>query len=385
MIEEKLLRDTYLEVNLDSLEYNIKEIKKLIGSDVEISAVVKSNAYGFGAVGIASTLVGCGVKYLAVANLLEAVELKNQNSNYPVFIMGHTPDSMMQTVVNKNITATVFSFNQAKILSDLSKTKNKITPLHIKYDTGFNRLGFKHSKESMREIEKIFELENIEVEGIFSHLALTSYNDDLEQFEKLLKLKTFLNKKGLSPKYYHICDSISGMDYENFRLDMIRPGAAIYGLKSFKNKKIKLKSIGTFKSKISSIKKISPGEGVSYDYTWKASKDTTIATVPFGYGDGYPRNMFKKGHVTISGIKCPIIGVLCMDQCIVDVSSIENPKVGQDVIIWSNGENNTISVQELSELAKTNKNEIVSRTTRRVPRVYIKDNKVYNILNYLLN
>ncbi len=385
MLEERLLRDTYLEVNLDSLEYNIKEIQKLIGPDIEISAVVKSNAYGFGAVGLASTLVDSGIKYLAVANLLEAVELKDQNSNYPVFIMGHTPDSMLKTVVNKNITSTVFSFYQAKILSDLSKNKNKTTSIHIKYDTGFNRLGFKHSVESMHEIEKIFKLENIYVEGVFSHLALASYEDDLEQLNKFKELIKFLDKKNLGPKYYHMCDSISGIDYKNFRLDMIRPGAAVYGLKSFKNDDLKLKNIGALKSKISSIKDITKGEGVSYDYTWKADKATTIATIPFGYGDGYPRNMFEKGKVTIDGVRCPIIGVLCMDQCIVDVGEIANPHVGQEVIIWSDGSNNTLSVQELSELAETNKNEIVARTTRRVPRVYIKNNKIHNILNYLID
>jgi len=385
MFEEKLLRDTCLEVNLDNLEYNIKEIKKLIGSQVEISAVIKSNGYGFGATGIAPTLVNSGVKYLAVANLLEAVELKKSNFNYPVFIMGHTPDSLLENLVDNNITSTVFSYEQAAKLSDISKKKRKKSKIHIKYDTGFNRLGFKHSKDSMEEIKNIFSLDNLHVEGVFSHLALASYKDDLIQLENFKKIKLFLDKNNLKPDYYHICDSISGIDYEDFRFDMIRPGAAIYGLKSFKNNNISLKFIGTFKSKISSIKNIKKGEGVSYDYTWRTEKDTVIATVPFGYGDGYPRNMFKKGDVTIDGVRCPIIGVLCMDQCIVDIGKISYPYVGQDVTIWSDGKNNSPSIQEISELAETNKNEIVARITRRVPRVYIKNNKIKEISNYLLD
>ena len=384
MIRNDFLRDTYLEVNLDALEHNIKEIRNLVGENVDISSVVKSNSYGYGVTHIAPTLHNSGVKYLAVANLLEAVELKKSNSEYNIFIMGHTPDYYLETAVKYNLTITIFSYKQAQLLSELGKKFNKTITIHIKYNTGFNRLGFNHNKESMKIISEIFKLKNLYIEGIFSHLALNSYEDDLEQLEKFKYLINYLEENNLKPKYYHICDSISAIDYPNFRLDMIRPGAAIYGLKSFKNENIDLKNIGTFKSKISSIRTLSKGEGVSYDYAWIAEKETIIATVPFGYGDGYPRNMFGKGEVTVDNKRCPIIGVLCMDQCMIDVSNIQNPYLGQEVIIWSDGSNNTVSVQELSEKAQTNKNEIVSRITRRVPRVYIRNGKVSSVLNYLL-
>ncbi|MDW7667633.1 MAG: alanine racemase [Bacillota bacterium] len=384
MNRNDILRDTYLEVNLDALEHNINEIKKTIGKEVEISAVIKSDGYGYGATGIAKTLHNLRIKYLSVANLLEAVELKNINPEYRVMIMGHTPDYYLETAVKYNVTLTVFSYNQAKLLSEIGEKFNKTITIHIKYDTGFNRLGFKYGKESIQEISKIFKLNNLYIEGVFSHLALNSYEDDLEQLKRFKYLINYFKKINLYLKYYHICDSISGIDYPNFRLDMIRPGAAIYGLKSFKNKNITLKNIGTFKTKISNIKTLSEGEGVSYDYTWIAKKETKTATVPFGYGDGYPRSMFGKGEVTVDGIRCPIIGVLCMDQCIIDVSSIRNPYVGQEVIIWSDGSNNTVSIQELSDKSGTNKNEIVSRITRRVPRVYMKNGEISSVLNYLL-
>ncbi len=384
MNRNDLLRDTYLEVNLDALEHNINEIKKVIGSEVEIAAAVKSNGYGYGSTHIAPTLYNNGVKYLAVANLLEAVELKNSNPHYNVFIMGHTPDYYLEIAVKYNLTITIFSYNQAKLLSEIGGKFNKTISVHIKYDTGFNRLGFKYGNKSMKEISKIFKLNNLYIEGVFSHLSLKSYESDLEQLSRFKCLINYLEKNNLYPKYYHICDSISGIDYPDFRLDMIRPGAAIYGLKSFKSKDISLKNIGIFKSKISSIKTLLEGEGVSYDYMWISKKETKIATVPFGYGDGYPRNMFGKGEVTVNNIRCPIVGVLCMDQCIIDVSNIQNPYVGQEVIIWSDGSDNTVSIQELSEKAGTNKNEIVARITRRVPRVYMKNDEISSVSNYLL-
>ncbi len=165
---------------------------------------------------------------------------------------------------------------------------------------------------------------------------------------------------------------------------MIRPGAIIYGLKSYKDDSVMLKQALTFKTKIYHIKTLEKGEGVSYDYLWKSDKKCIVGTLPFGYADGYPRNMRDKGFVTIHGKKAPIIGVICMDQCMVDLTDIPEARVGDEVVIYGDGTGNTADIQEISLLAGTNKNEIVCRFTRRTPRVYIKDGKIYKILNYLL-
>ena len=381
---EPLLRDTYVEINLDNIGYNMRKIKQTVGKDVAIAAVVKANGYGHGAVDIAQTIIENGGDYLAVATLTEALELRKHHPDFKIFIMGYTPDEYLEYVVKNNITQTIFSLRQAIILNDLGIKYNKNPLVQIKYDTGFNRIGYRDSQESIEEIDKMFDLENLEVEGIFSHFALAGENEDDIQYNKLMNAIRQLEERGRKFKYKHICDSIAGIDYPNYRLNMIRPGAIIYGLKSYQDDSVILKQAMTFKSKIYHIKTLSKGEGVSYDYLWKAQDTCTVATLPFGYADGYPRNMRDKGFVTIHGKKAPIIGVICMDQCIADITHIPEAKVGDEVIIYGDGENNTIDIHEASKLAQTNKNELVCRITIRTPRVYIKDNKVHKILNYLL-
>ncbi len=384
MENQQLLRDTYVEINLDNIEYNVKKIKEIVGDDVAIAAVVKADGYGHGAVNIAPSIIENGCEYLAVATLTEALELRNSCKDYKIIIMGYTPDEYLEHVVINNITQTIFSLRQGQILNDLGKKHEKKPVVHIKYDTGFNRLGFRDSEESINEIDKIFELESIYVEGMFSHFALADKKEDDLQYEKFMHAVKKLEEKGRKFKYKHICDSISGIDYPECRLDMIRPGAIIYGLKSYKDKSVILKQAMAFKTKIYHIKTLEEGEGVSYDYLWKAEKKSIIATLPFGYADGYPRNMRDKGTVTIHGKKAPIIGVICMDQCMVDITDIPEARVGDEVIIYGDGTGNTLDINEISKLAGTNKNEIVCRITRRTPRVYIKDGKIYKVVNYLL-
>lgn len=381
---QPLLRDTMVEVNLDNIAYNTKKIKEIIGDEVFIAAVVKANGYGHGAVDIAPTIMENGGDYLAVATLTEALELRKHYDDYKIIIMGYTPDEYLEYIVNNNITQTIFSLKQAKILDDAGKKYNKKPIVHIKYDTGFNRLGFKDCQESIDEIDKIFQLENVLVEGIFSHFALASKKEDDEQYNKLINAIKQLENRGRQFRYKHICDSISGIDYLDYRLNMIRPGAILYGLKSYKDDGIVLKQALTFKTKIYYIKTLEAGEGVSYDYLWKADKKRIIGTLPFGYADGYPRNLRDKGTVTVHGKKAPIVGVICMDQCMVDLTDIPEACVGDEVIIYGDGTNNTLDIHHISQLAGTNKNEIVCRITRRTPRVYIKGGKVVKILNYLI-
>lgn len=381
---ENLIRDTYVEINLDNIAYNMKTIRKLVGDNVAIAAVVKADGYGHGAVGIAPTIMENGGDYLAVATLSEALELRNHYNDYNIFIMGYTPDEYLEHVVKNNIMQTIFSLRQAEILNSLGEKYGKKTKVQIKYDTGFNRLGYKDSQESIDEINKIFDLEHVQVEGIFSHFALAGRKEDDIQYEKLMNVINQLESRGRTIKYKHICDSISGIDYPEYRLNMIRPGAIIYGLKSYRDNSVLLKQAMTFKTKIYHVKTLEQGEGVSYDYLWKAEKKKIVGTLPFGYADGYPRNMRDKGYVTIHGKKAPIIGVICMDQCMVDLTNIPEAKVGDEAIIYGDGGNNTADIQEISQLAGTNKNEVACRITRRTPRVYIKDGETYKILNYLL-
>ncbi len=384
-MEQKLLRDTFVEINLDNIKYNINQIRQHIGDNVAIAAVVKANGYGHGAIDIAPAIIESGGDILAVATLTEGLELRNRYHNYEILIMGYTPDEYLEFAVKNNLALTIFSLNQANILNEIAKSSNKTPRVHIKYNTGFNRLGYKDSNKSIQEIATIINLKNIQVEGIFSHLALKNRNEDKIQYDKFVSAIKKIETKSKPIKYKHICDSISTVLYPEFHLSMVRPGAIVYGLESEEKGIIDVKPAMTFKTKLSQIKEIETDEGISYGYRWRAKKRSLIGTIPVGYADGYPRNLYQKGIVTVKGKKAPIIGVICMDQCMIDLTDIDGVKENDEVTLFSDGLNNTLSVEEIATLAKTNKNDIISGITRRTPRVYMKNNVVFKIKDYLLS
>lgn len=363
-----MLRDTVVQVNLKTISDNMEAICRMVGKGVAVMPVVKADGYGHGAVGIAPTLMEHGATGLAVATLTEALELRKKYKDYPVFIMGHTPDRLLHLVVEQEITQTIFSSSQAKILAEESQQAGKKAKIHVKVDTGFHRLG----TDDIAELKETCAFKELELEGIFSHLALVNDEENEKQVKKFLNIITELEKQGINFKYKHIADSISAVDYPEYRMNMIRPGALVFGLRGFHKGFVDVKQAMTFVTRISQLHQVSKGEGVGYDYLWKAPKDMTIGTLPFGYADGYPRNMRDKGYVTIKGVKCPIIGVICMDQCMVDLSQVPGVKEGELAIIYGDGNENTMSIEEAAKLAETNKNEIVARITARPPREYIK-------------
>lgn len=368
----ELLRDTRVEVDLGRIAYNMKQIREMAGPETAVMPVIKANGYGHGAAAVAPTLIEEGAAYLAVATLTEALELKAANMSWPVFIMGHTPDRLLHHVVDKDITQTIFSFEQAELLNELSGKADKRTKVHIKVDTGFHRLGKVPSAAFADEVCRISALPNVEVEGIFTHLALTGDSENEEQFRQFTDFITELESRGCSFRYKHIADSIACVDFPEYRLNMIRPGALIYGMVGYHKGHLDVKQAMTFKTAISQLHYISRGEGVSYDYLWKAGRDSIIATLPFGYADGYPRNLRDKGYVIINGVKAPLVGVICMDQCMADVTDVPDVCEGMEAVIYGDGTDGSMTIAEASALAGTNKNDIIARISARPPRVYIK-------------
>ncbi len=369
-IDNEILRDTVLEIDLKALADNVTKIRSVVGQDIALTAVVKANAYGLGAVQVAKTLIEAGATYLAVATLSEAIEIKNIYPEYPVFIMGHTPDKYLSHVVEYDITATIFSLHQAEILNELAGKAGKKAKVHIKLDTGFHRLGMDATDERIvKEILAVAALPNIDAEGIFSHLALVNDEENEKQYALFAKICDELKSVGLGFRYYHLADSIASVDNPEFRLNMVRVGALLYGMRGFHKGFVAVEQVMTFKAAISQLHHIKAGEGVSYDYLWRASRDSVIATLPFGYADGYPRNMRDKGFVTIRGIKCPLVGVLCMDQVMADVTDVPYVREGDWAVIYGSGENE-MTIQEASTLAGTNKNDILARISARPARVY---------------
>lgn len=369
-MQNEILRDTYIEIDLEKLKSNVRMVKEMVGPDVAVMAVVKANAYGHGACQIAAGIMNSGADYLAVATLTEALELREVYADYPILIMGHTPSRLLHHVVEQRLTQTIFSLEQAEILDSLAAQMQQSVKVHIKVDTGFHRLGKMPSAEYKEEIMKISALEHIETEGIFSHLALAGEEENEKQYKALTEFIQELEEAGCSFRYRHIADSIACVDYPQYRMNMVRPGALLYGMVGFHIGKLPVEQCLTFRTAVSELHELDEGEGLSYDYLWKAQRKSLIATLPFGYADGYPRNLRDKGYVIINGCKAPLVGVICMDQCMADVTDIPNVECGSEAIIYGDGHDGSMTIEEASRLAGTNKNDIIARLMARPPRIY---------------
>lgn len=372
MDEHQSLRDTKLYVGLEKFQTNIYSIRKLIGDRTRIMAVLKANAYGHGLAELVKPAVLTGVSYVGVATLREAITVRECDESVPILILGYTPEHLFDAVVENNITQTIFDLDSAKKLDQISSMKNRKTKVHIKIDTGLHRLGFSDTKESLEDIWVINKMENLNIEGIFSHLALTDDESNEVQFLRFSNFVQALEEKGCNFKIKHLADSIATVDYPKYRLDMVRVGALIYGVRGFHKGNVEVELISSLKTKIAQIHQISKGEGVSYDYTWKAERPSIIGTIPIGYGDGIPRNLSNKGYTSVDGWKCPFVGLINMDYAMIDlteVPDIAKTYKDKDVIIYD-GSDSTMDISDIAKITGTNKNDILCRITPRVERIY---------------
>ncbi len=379
-----LMRNTWVEIELSNLEYNLNQARKMINPGTKIAGVIKANAYGHGAVHVAKTLMENNIDMLAVACLSEAIELRRHFSDLPILIMGYTPNDMLKFAVENSITTTIFSLEQAIKLSEIGQSLNKEATVHIKIETGFNRLGLKIDSNTIDIIEEIYNLKNIKLEGIFTHFALKSSETDKQQYDLLMNVIQKLESEGIHIPIKHICDSIGMVSYPDYHLDMIRLGSLMFGVQTSSMKEGILKPVMTFKAKISQIKEIQEGEGVGYDYSFVAKEKTIVGTLPVGYSDGYMRCLTGKGEVSIKGRRAPIIGKICMDQCMIDLTNIPNVEVGDEVILLGGSSQDGVTMDEIAAKIDTNRNEVLSVIGRRVPRVYMENGNIIEIVDYLL-
>jgi len=378
-----LLSCTRVEIDLDRLRGNITKLREYVGKKIKLAAVIKADAYGHGAGTIAAELCSCGVEYLAVARLEEALELRQNNIASPILVMGYTDAGFFEEAVQNNATLTLFSLEQAKALSSTASRMGKTARVHIKLDTGFNRLGKKPTDAFVKEIASMNQLPGIILEGIFSHLRLVNETSDRDQFHQLSSFVEKLENRGVHFQLAHISDSIGAIAYPEFSLDMIRPGAIIYGyVPRYQLGRIDVEPIMSFKTKVTRVETLGEGEGVGYSDSFNARGKTVVATLAAGYADGYPRHLSNLGWVAIREKKAKVLGIICMDQMMVDVAGIPDVRVGDDAILFGPGRNHP-SVEELSRLAKTNKNSIISGISRRIPRIYLKKARITKVKNYL--
>lgn len=361
-----IVGDTTIHISLKKLGENLDSLRRLIGPEVAVMAVVKANGYGHGAAEIVPTLLEHGAAYLAVARIEEALSLREKFPDAPILVMGYTPDRLLELGVERRIALTIFSARQARLLGEAARDRGVRATVHLKVETGFQRLG----TDDPGELLEILRTPGIDAEGIYSHLALKDRASDEVQLKRFLDVVERLEREGYGFRYRHIADSIGAVDYPDFRLNMIRPGAVLYGMRGHENKEFNVQPIMTMKTRIARLKKLRAGEGVGYDLVWQAERDSVIATLPFGYADGYPRALGGKGYVTVRGCRCPLVGILCMDQCVADVTDVPGVTEGDEAVIYGDGTDDALTVAQAAKLAGCNKNEILCRLTARPARIY---------------
>jgi alanine racemase len=382
------LRPVWAEVDLDKLAHNMREIRRNSMSK-DIIAVIKADGYGHGALDIAPTLLENGATRIAVAVLNEAVELRRGGIEAPIMVLGFTPPSLIDMLIRYDIEQTVYSYDLAKEISRLAKNKNKTARLHIALDTGMGRIGFLPNEESVEQVYKISKLPNIIIEGLYSHFSSADEEDKSYTNMQLDRYTGFYNKlveKGVRINLRHIANSAAIIDMPQSHFEAVRPGIILYGYypsDEVLKGKIDLKPVMSLKTNIVHIKKLPSGEYISYGRKFQTPRESVIATLPVGYADGYTRLLFNKAKVIINGHFVPVIGRICMDQCMVDVTDIENVKVGDEVILIGEQGDLKFTADHIAELLGTINYEITCMISKRVPRVYIKGGKVVKIRNYV--
>ncbi|MBE3578931.1 MAG: alanine racemase [Caldanaerobacter subterraneus] len=382
------IRPTRVEVNLDSIVHNFREIKRVVGDRVKVMGVVKANAYGHGAYHVAKALVENGVDYLAVATVEEALELRSCGITAPVLILGYTPLSQAGEAVEKDVTFTAFDLKYVKELGEIASRKGKKAKIHVKIDTGMGRIGYTDFDLAEREIEEMSKLEGIELEGIFSHFATSDEKDKdyaREQFERFADMLKRLEKRGVNISLKHIANSGAITDLNYAYLDMVRPGITLYGSypSDDVNKILDLRPAMNFKTKIVYIKEVPENTSISYGRTFITKRPSKIATLPIGYADGLNRLLSNNHEVLVRGKYVPIVGRVCMDQSMIDVTEVEGVEVGDEVVIFGEQEGKRITADDIAKKLRTIPHEVYCGISRRVPRIYIYRGEVFDVKNYL--
>lgn len=388
MVKEVGYNRIYARINIDNLRYNISKMKSLRKSDMKIMTIIKADAYGHGAVEIAKRIEDLS-DYYGVATIDEAIELRNAGIDMPILIIGYTDSSDYEKLLEYDITQAVYDVEECKFLSDMAIKCGKKAKVHIKVDTGMARIGFAVNDEGISQAKKLGELEGIEIEGIFTHYAKAdevNKNYSYEQKKKFLYFIKCLEEAGITFSLKHIDNSAGTMEMNDDDFDMVRIGIVTYGLYPSEevDKSVVIKPVMSLVAHVAHVKTIPAGVGVSYGWTYVTCKETKVATVTAGYADGYPRALSNQGRVVIRGQYAPIIGRVCMDQIMIDVTDIPDVAVKDEVILIGGEGDAYVSVEEVAAPAASFNYELVCNIGRRVPRVYNEGGIDTVCVNYLL-
>ena len=394
---KELLRRTWAEIDLDALAQNFREVRKAADPKAMVCCVVKADAYGHGAVRVAREFASLGADWFAVSNLEEALQLRQAGIETPVLVLGYTPADKAGTLSRENISQCVYSLEYARDLSRFAQEAGVKVNIHLKIDTGMSRLGFYYQdisrdEAAVEEVKEACSLPGLVPQGIFTHFAVSDEGQagdafTMRQFGCLKEMIESLARAGVTFPVRHCANSAGVFDYPLSHLDMVRAGIVLYGLYPSGELRSRpaLKPALALKSVVSHVKTLLPGATVSYGRKFTAQHEMRVATVPVGYADGYPRLLSPGGaEVLIGGKRCPILGRICMDQLMADVTALDQVRVGDTVTLIGRDGEEEITADELAEKEGTINYEVVCALSKRVPRVYVKNGKVDSIYDALL-
>jgi alanine racemase len=383
---------TWVEVSFDNMAYNLNLLKEKLNTNTRIIGVVKADAYGFGAVEVSKFLVSFGIDMLAVSVLTEGIELRRAGIKVPILIFNYVGIENYDMLFEYDLTPTVCSLPFAKELNRVASLSNRVKKIHINIDTGMTRLGVA-IEDLSSFLKELKVLGNLEIEGVYTHFSCADMDDDEytnNQIDKFKQSCEMIQQVGIEGVSLHIANSAAVMKEIGCNYDFVRIGAAMYGFNPKENMlrcklSKSLRGALSFKTIVGHLKRVKANTGVSYGATYVTNKDTIIATLPVGYADGVRRLLSNKGQVLINGQRANIIGTIAMDQMMVDVTDIKSVKVGDEVVIIGKQGDEEITLGDVAKLSDTISYEIASLISRRVPRYYIKKDKLFVARGHLEN
>lgn len=376
-------------VDLDAIASNIKNIRAKVDKNSGIIGIIKADAYGHGSVETAKVLLDNGADWLAVAVVDEGLNLRKNGITAPILLLGYTPELRLNDVINNGFIQTVYSYDTAKKLSEAASALGKKAVIHIKIDTGMGRIGYRVNEESADEIVKISKLPNIDVNGMFTHFSTADEADKsytLEQYNKFVKMNDMLEERGLHIPVKHAANSAAIMDFDNMMFNMVRPGIILYGAypsDEVKKENLLLSPAMSIKTHVSYVKDVNEGDSISYGRKYTAPSKRRIATIPVGYADGFIRAYSKGGKVLVRGEYAPIVGRICMDQFMVDVTDIDGVEVNDEVVLMGRQGDKEITADFIASVLDTINYEVFCTLSKRVPRQYIQNGKIVKTIKYV--
>ncbi len=385
----KIYSRVYAQIDLDAILHNMEQMQKTISRNTKIMGVIKTDGYGHGAVPIGRELEKLDVTWgYATATVEEAQILRENGLKKPILVLGASFSESYGLLAEKEIRATVFSLRQAQALEQYAKEAERKIIVHVKIDTGLSRLGFQVTEEAADEIAQISVMPHIVIEGMFTHFAKADARDKAmanAQIHKFSQMREMLGERGVEVPILHCSNSAAIIDMPAANMSVVRAGISLYGMwpsDEVQKNNLDLQPVLSLKSQIVFVKELEAGRTISYGATYETTRRERIATIPIGYGDGYPRSLSNKGYVLIHGKRAPICGRICMDQFMVNVSHIPEAKEGDTVVLVGRDGQEVISMEEMGELSGRFNYEFACDLGKRIPRVYVKGGKVTETKDY---